>query len=134
MPYLILFGNSWNQCSVDTAVIHLQRWVVPKDHSQFFQHVDAPPVPSSHLKPQPPCKGMNTCPPIIWVILASNMVILKHEALFKKIFLPLVVFFLAFPTPILALFFIQMWSTVLNKVPILGLMVNRIVCSSQDKN
>lgn len=91
MPYLILFGNSWNQCSVDTAVIHLQRWVAPKDHSQFFHHVDAPPVPSSHLKPQPPCKEMNSSPPpIIWVILASNIVILKHEALFKKILVPLV--------------------------------------------
>lgn len=52
MPYLILFGNSWNQCSVDTAVIHLQRWVVPKDHSQFFHHVDVPPPTSSLFPPQ----------------------------------------------------------------------------------
>lgn len=24
VPYLILFGNSWNQCGIDTAVIHLE--------------------------------------------------------------------------------------------------------------
>lgn len=60
MPYLILFGNSWNQCRVDTAVIHLQRWVVPKDHSCFFffsSHICMPTsVPSFHLKPQPHTK------------------------------------------------------------------------------
>lgn len=36
VPYLILFGNSWNQCWADAAVIHLEGWVVPKEHSPLF--------------------------------------------------------------------------------------------------
>lgn len=92
MPYLILFGNSWNQCGTDTAVIHLEGWVVPKEHYPLFlftcREPPSPQVPHFHTKPQPPCWRMNvshfptiTHSPIIWVISASKAVILKPEAL-----------------------------------------------------